>query len=198
VTWAAYHAQQHRRPPRDLLIRTLKLAGPGRGRTAIDLGCGAGIETRALLDAGWQVLAIDSEPSTEARLRRTIGGHSPRLTISTIPYAGLTALPTADLIYAGYSLPFQDRASFDRVWSLVRAAGPRWLAVNVFGVHDSWAADPEMVFLTRAEARSLTAGMRLVHWREEDEDGSAFSGPKHWHVFDLIATTDVDRPTQDR
>jgi len=24
--------------------------------------------------------------------------------------------------------------------------------------------------------------------------GRAFSGPKHWPVFDLIATTDVDSP----
>jgi SAM-dependent methyltransferase len=190
--WAAYHAGQHGRPPRDLLLRALTLSGPGHGRTAIDLGCGAGIETRALLGAGWRVLAIDGDPGTETRLRRTIGGHSPRLTVSTIPYADLTALPAADLIYAGYSLPFQNRESFDRIWSLMRAADPRWLAVNIFGVHDSWAGDPEMTFLTGAEARSLTDGMSLAYWHEQDADGPAFSGPKHWHVFDLIATTDVD------
>jgi hypothetical protein len=36
--------------------------------------------------------------------------------------------------------------------------------------------------------------MSLAYWDEQDEDGTAFSGPKHWHVFDLIATTDVDSP----
>ncbi|KZM36758.1 hypothetical protein OJAG_05270 [Oerskovia enterophila] len=27
----------------------------------------------------------------------------------------------------------------------------------------------------------------VVAFREEDEDGPSFSGPKHWHVFDVIA-----------
>jgi trans-aconitate methyltransferase len=190
--WATYNAGQGGRPPRELLRRALALTGPGRGRMAIDLGCGAGIETRALLDAGWRVLAIDGEPGTPARLHRTIGGHSPRLTISTLPYADLTALPPAELIYAGYSLPHQNRASFDRLWSLVRRAHPRYLAVNLFGVHDSWASDPDMTFLTASETRALADGLTVVHWHEEDAVGPAFSGPKHWHVFDLIATTDVD------
>jgi hypothetical protein len=191
-TWATFNSQQGGRPPRDLLLRALALAGPGRGRLAIDLGCGAGIETRALLDAGWRVLAIDGEPGTTTRLRRTIGGHSPRLTISTLTYAAMTALPPADLIYAGYSLPHQNPESFARIWSLVRSAAPRILAANLFGVRDSWAGDPNMTFLTVPEARALLEGMNIAYWYEEDEDGTAFDGPKHWHAIDLIATADVD------
>lgn len=185
--WADFNARQGARPPRDLLVRALAFAGPGRGRTAIDLGCGAGIETRALLAAGWRVHAIDGEPGTSARLLRTIGGHSARLTISTLSYGDLTALPPADLIYAGYALPHQHPESFARVWSLVRAADPRWLAVNIFGVRDAWAGRADMTFLTASEARALTEGMNLAYWYEEDEFGPAFSGPKHWHVFDIIA-----------
>jgi hypothetical protein len=29
--------------------------------------------------------------------------------------------------------------------------------------------------------------MEVVSFNEEDEDGQADSGPKHWHVFDVIA-----------
>ena len=185
--WARFNAAHAVHAPRDLLRRALALAGPGAGRSAIDFGCGAGVETRALLDAGWRVLAIDGEPGTEARLRRTVGGHSPRLTIRTQAYAEIAALPPADLIYAGYSLPHQSPESFARLWSLVRAAEPAWLAVNIFGVRDGWAGDPAMTFRTEAEARALFDGWHLVHWHEEDEVGPAFSGPKHWHVFDAIA-----------
>jgi hypothetical protein len=29
--------------------------------------------------------------------------------------------------------------------------------------------------------------VRIMTFNEEDEDGQADSGPKHWHVFDVIA-----------
>jgi trans-aconitate methyltransferase len=185
--WAAYNSRQAGRPVRDLCRRAMALAGPGAGRTAIDLGCGAGVETRALLDAGWRVLAIDGEPGTEARLLRTIGGRHERLTVRTESFADLAELPPADLVYSGYALPYQTRESFDRLWARVRATRPGVLAVNIFGDRDAWAGDETRAFLTAAEARDLAAGLRIAHWHEEDEVGPSFSGPKHWHVFDLIA-----------
>jgi hypothetical protein len=60
-------------------------------------------------------------------------------------------------------------------------------AVDVFGIHDSWSATPWMTFLTAAEARSLAGGLIVERWHEQDEINPAFSGPKHWHVFELIA-----------
>ncbi|MGX6602953.1 class I SAM-dependent methyltransferase [Micromonosporaceae bacterium Da 78-11] len=184
--WAAYNARQPGRPVRELCRRAMDLAGPGAGRTAIDLGCGAGVETRALLDAGWRVLAVDGEPGTPARLLRTIGGRHDRLTVRTGHFAEVADLPTADLIYAGYALPYQNRDSFDRLWTLIRAAQRGVLAVNLFGERDAWAGEPSMTFLTSAEVRARTAGLSVEHWHEEDEVGPAFSGPKHWHVFDLV------------
>jgi trans-aconitate methyltransferase len=187
--WAAYNARQPGRPVRDLCRRAMEVAGPGAGRLAIDLGCGAGVETRALLDAGWRVLAIDGEPGTGARLLRTIGGRHDRLTVRTGDFADLTELPPAELIYSGYSLPYQPRASFDRLWTLIRAARRGVLAVNILGDRDAWAGDESRTFLTAAEVRELAGGLRIEHWHEEDAVGPAFSGPKHWHVFDLIAAT---------
>jgi len=34
--------------------------------------------------------------------------------------------------------------------------------------------------------------MDVVSFNEEDEDGQADSGPKHWHVFDVIARSGWD------
>jgi SAM-dependent methyltransferase len=186
--WAAYNARQPGRLPRELLLRALQLAGPAAGRTAVDLGCGAGIETKALLDAGWRVYAIDGEPSTESRLLRTIGGRHDRLTVRVTPFGELTGpLPPADLVYAGYSLPYQARDAFEELWQRIRSAvNPGGLlAVNIFGDRDEWATDERMTFLTEAEVRSLTDGWEILHWQEEDESGQAFGAPKHWHVFDI-------------
>jgi hypothetical protein len=98
-------------------------------------------------------------------------------------------LPLADLLYAGYSLPYQEPAQFRRMWTVARSAlrPGGWLAANVFGERDSWAGDDGLTFLSAADARALADGLEIVTWREEDDNGPAFSGPKHWHVFDLLA-----------
>ncbi|WP_243420800.1 hypothetical protein [Micromonospora globispora] len=44
-----------------------------------------------------------------------------------------------------------------------------------------------MTFLSEASARALLEGLDLVSFTERDEEGAAYSGPKHWHVFDVIA-----------
>jgi tellurite methyltransferase len=59
--WGEYYKVAPGRPPRELWRQTVIRFGPGDqpSRLAIDLGCGAGTETVALLSEGWHVLAID-------------------------------------------------------------------------------------------------------------------------------------------
>ncbi|WP_203836546.1 class I SAM-dependent methyltransferase [Winogradskya humida] len=178
--WTKYNGTQTGRPVRPLLRDAMSMAGPGGGRTAIDLGCGAGIESKALLDAGWTVHAIDGVPLMDSH---------ERLTVDVRHFAELDSLPAADLIYAGYSLPYQPPDSFRRVWTLMleslRPGGV--LAVNLFGENDSWAGDESETFFSADAARALFDGFDVRYWAEEDEDGPAFGGSKHWHVFDVIA-----------
>ena len=60
--WEAYYQASEQRGQSPLLSRALNLISANEGsRQAVDLGCGAGMETRQLLAAGWDVLAIDRE-----------------------------------------------------------------------------------------------------------------------------------------
>jgi hypothetical protein len=45
-----------------------------------------------------------------------------------------------------------------------------------------------MTFLDRPTVDRLLAGLTVEMLDEEDADGHAFSGPKHWHVFHVIAS----------
>src|SRR3954451_5871069 len=49
--------------------------GPVGGRRALDLGCGTGRHTRALVEAGASVTALDLTPEMLAKARVNLKGH---------------------------------------------------------------------------------------------------------------------------
>lgn len=196
VSWDEYNAHQSGRAPRLSLARAVDAYDAGTGRTvpgsrvAVDLGCGEGIEVSALLDQGWTVHAIDGEAAALRRLAdRTPRALADRLTVHQLSFAEIDALPPADLVHSSYALPYCPPEHFDTVWAAVRdALRPGGVvACQLFGPHDDSYGDPEMTFHTAEQARELLDGLDVVHWEEEDADGMAYTGPKHWHVFHVVA-----------
>jgi SAM-dependent methyltransferase len=189
IDWSAFHRFTEGRETRPLFVQAAELLGPGDGRTAIEIGFGDGTESRALLSDGWSVVAIDPEPSAADRLIRAVRAQErSRLRVLTAS-AEEVPMPEAAFIYAGYSLPFCHPDRFPAVWDGIGLAlEPDGLfAGELFGDRDSWASNPAMTFVDRARLDALLAPFELLHLEEDDEDGDSFSGPKHWHVFHIIA-----------
>lgn len=193
-TWAAYYQKVAGRPPRPLFVKamTYYAAAPNVdrvGRAALDLGCGDGTETLALLHHGWQVFALDQHADAIARVE----AHAPadqrqRLTTQCVLMEE-AVFPQVDLVYAGLSLPFCSPAAFPTVWQQLVAALPVGgrFAGHFFGDRDGWAG-PDLTFQTIAEARTLFTGFALEHFEEFEEDApTALQGIKHWHLFEVIA-----------
>ncbi|MCD6639467.1 MAG: class I SAM-dependent methyltransferase [Nocardioides sp.] len=184
--WADYNVAQSGRPPRRLVLDALQVAAPGEGRTALELGCGIGVEARALADHGWRVHTFDRDasvvPSLEALAKSRPIQHTTR------PLEDLTSLPASDLTLACVSLPFVDSNAFAQLWRLIltalRPGGV--LAVDLFGERDDWANGPG-TFLSRAQVERLLDPLQVLSLEEQDRDGLAFAGPKHWHTFQVIA-----------
>jgi SAM-dependent methyltransferase len=191
TSWAEYYRHTAGREPRPLFdggMAALDAAGVAPGE-AIEIGFGDGTESMALLARGWVVTAIDPTPEAAAGLRAQVPAGAPdRLTITTAA-AQDVELPAFDLLYAGYALPFIPWDAMAEFWPRVRAAirPGGWLVFNVFGVRDSWAGTPSMTFLDQPQAEALVAGLEIVAFDEEDQDGNSFLGPKHWHLFNVIA-----------
>ena len=192
IDWTTYYNARSGRPPRPLLLNALGRfhddpSGPPR--QAIDLGCGEGSDSLALLQRGWHVLAIDREPEAIARLRANVPEALQPQLQTTIAAFEEVALPTADLIYASYSLPFCEPAHFTSLWHKIETAvckGGRFVG-QLFGDRDTWTTNGQMTFLTERETHALFTNFTLEFIQEIDEDGQAVSGPKHWHYFDIIA-----------
>ena len=190
--WDEYYRKVEGRAPRQLLLDALKPfldAPPQPGRHAIDLGCGDGTETVALLELSWSVLAVDGEPAAIRRLMQRVPPESrARLQTQVAKFEDVVLTP-ADLVHASLSLPFCAPKHFLRLWNKIVSAikpGGRF-AGQFFGVRDSWAVGRNMNFQTEEQVRGLLQSFEIESLHELDEDGQATSGPKHWHVFTIIA-----------
>jgi SAM-dependent methyltransferase len=193
IAWEDYYKAIEGRSLRPLFLEALPfLPNPRadeRARVAIDLGCGDGNETLALLARGWTVVAVDGAPEAIVRLRASVEPDDARRLTTLVGAFDEVELPDADFVYAGLSLPFCAPGEFSDVWRAVGHAlsGGGAFAGHFFGPHDSWASTPDMTFQTREELQLLFRGFDVHVLREQDEDGPAVSGPKHWHVFHVIA-----------
>ena len=187
--WDEYYQKIQGRAPRQLLLDVLEKYPTSESLHAIDLGCGDGTEAIALLARGWNVLAVDgSEAGIKRLLAKVPQEIQARLQTQTAKFEIVT-LPRADLIHASYSIPFCHPDHFPALWEKISNAlhtGGRF-AGQFFGVHDSWANDHEMTFHTEEQVRAMLSVFDAEYFHEEDADGQAASGPKHWHVFTVIA-----------
>ena len=193
--WAGYYAWSAGREPRPLLLAACEELGAGRGRLAIDLGCGEGTDALELLARGWSVLAVDAESAGLALLRARIPSAAAGAVRVLCASFAEADLPSADLIHAGFSLPFCAPQEFPPLWARIRRAlAPGGVfAGQLFGPHDTWADDPDMTFCARHQVDVLLDGLDIVRLQETERDGHAFSGPKHWHTFDILARKPVSK-----
>jgi len=142
------------------------------------------------------VLLAACEPVGLALLRAQLpAGSAAQIRIVRASYAE-AVFPRAHLIHAGYSLPFCDPGQFPALWSRIRGAlTPGGIfAGQLFGVRDSWAADPTMTFHDSDQVSSLLDGLEILQLHETERDGEASSGPKHWHIYDILAQKALECP----
>ncbi len=112
-----------------------------------------------------------------------------RLDARDVRFAEVTGLPGADLVLANYSLPFAGEDEFAHIWSLLRESlrGGGIFAGQLFGDDDDWAARDDVRVHTAEDVRALLSDWDVVEVTEHQRDGGSGLGPKHWHVFDIIA-----------
>jgi len=189
ANWGQFYGFTKDSPPWSLLMRAAARA-PESGR-ALDLGAGAGRDTRYLLEHGFQVTAVDAEPGSMALLAALPQDH---LQVVQSGFEDFDFAPaTYDLISAQYSLPFMPTEHFSTVFGRLKAAlvPGGVFAGQFFGVHDEWNNAERahaMTFLTRAEAEDLVSDLEVIELTEEDADGHTADGsPKHWHIFHILA-----------
>ena len=183
--WEDFYKITKDRPPWHLLVQAISLIS--QRKDALDLGCGAGRDTRFLLEQGFMVTAVDNDPHAIALLVDLPQNH---LRVVRSSFEAFD-FGTYDLVNAHFALPFLPMEHFQLVFVLIKQAlhaGGIFVG-QFFGVNDEWnTTGNQMTFLTRVQAESELKGLKVLEFREEDVDSHVADGtPKHWHVFHIIA-----------
>lgn len=201
--WPAYYDAVENSPPRDTALRAIALfekepLAPGAPpRFAIDLACGTGRDTFALLRAGWRVLALDGEAEGVRRLlEKALPEFAPRLAAQRETFQQFTATKRepADLLNCSAGLAFSPPELFPALWGAIVATikpGGRF-AGQFFGVRDEWNDVDSPLggrsYHTRAQVEEFLAPFAVEHLDEVETDGKdAFGDLKHFHVFHVVA-----------
>jgi tellurite methyltransferase len=164
---------------------------PAEGpRFAVDLGCGAGRDTRELLRRGWRVLATDMTAEGPERLWQ-LTPETDRARLETeVARLQDFEIPACDLVNANLILPFQPAADYDATWARVLAAipiGGRFSGM-LFGDRDDAADDPDMTCPAPEVIRGYLEGFEIELWTEKEEDGqTALGEDHHFHLIEIVA-----------
>jgi tellurite methyltransferase len=191
--WAGYYTATEGRPPREPLVRAVEFLG--RPGDALDLGCGAGNDTRYLLERGFRVTAVDADPDSFAARQASV---DPNLRTIRSTFGDLSFEPAGyDLISAQFALPFTPPEEFPTVFArIVRALRPGGIFTgDLFGNRDAWNVPGSgMTFHSRDEAERLLKSLQVLEFNEVEEEGPLATGElKQWHRFQIIAQSPKER-----
>jgi SAM-dependent methyltransferase len=143
--WIGYYDAQEGREPRELLTEVLRaFDAEDRAGNAVDIGCGDGTDSLALLRGGWDVLSIDAEDDAIRRLRARLTDDVAARSTTVVSPMEAVDLPPADLVFASFSLPFCPPEAFPDLWARIRASlrPDGRFAGELFGDRDTWRPIP--------------------------------------------------------
>ncbi len=160
---------------------------PGK---AIELGCGAGSDTRYLIKKGWNVLAIDRE-DVEARISKRLNTEELKNFRFQKQKFENIKLEKSNLIVANYSLPFCQKDKFKELWNKIKTSisNKGYFIGNFFGVKDEWnAGNFQIIFFTKEQVLELFTDFEIICFKEIEKDMLTGLGKmKHCHIFNVIA-----------
>lgn len=190
--WVKYYDAVSDRPPRKTLLTALNnFDSPEETRKkALDLGCGCGRDTVALLKQGWYVNAIDAEAEGINRLLQRSDIDLTKLSTQIARFEIFQFPENLDLINASFSLPFCNPQYLPQFWQKIiksLRSGGRFCG-HFFGDRDSWSTKSYLNCYIRQEIEELLKSFTIELFEEEEHLGETPLGEeRYWHIFHIVA-----------
>ena len=186
-SWNQYYKNTKSLKPSKFLIEALETFKPATG-SALDIGCGAGRDTKFLLERSYEVEAVDKDPEVINHLK--LLPHQDKLKFTCSDFSEFK-FGQYEIVNAHYSLPFVSQANFNNVIDkVVLSVKPGGLFVGqLFGLDDEWnTVNTNKSFCTRKEVERIFKDFEKLQILEVNEKGLMANGnSKHWHVYHIVA-----------
>lgn len=185
--WEKYDKKWQDGPPRRELVKALELVTARD--LALDLGAGPLNDAKFLVASGFnKVIAIDARRTSDEIVNNT---DFSRIDYQIIPAQDFNyPVASCDLISAQYSLPFLAKADLipviDKIIAALKPGGI--FTGQFFGPNDTWNdGSNQHNFVEPADVAGYFHDCELLINQERESDAPAVSGPKHWHVINIVA-----------
>lgn len=190
--WKLYFEKNKNRAMRPLLQKGLELLQPGM-KTALDIGCGVGIEVQALLSQGLTVFALDPDPEAigylKSKFPTELSSDGKLHTISNTA-ENLIDWPSVDFIFSYHAFPFcKSGTLLPTLERSLTALNSNGLFVgSFFGPEDEWVQIQKSTGITIQELRTSLKNFKIISFEEIIRTGPDVAGNlKNWHIFEVIA-----------
>lgn len=158
-------------------------------KTAIDLGCGSGNETRFLAKNNISVTAVDASDVSKFLYEGLTADEKKRISFIQERFSKVE-LPKADLIISFAALPFVRKELLPKIIKKIYYSlnEDGYLICNFFGKKDSWYGFEKHTFLEKDEIEDLLKEFKILKINEIERDGETGTyEKKHWHIYWIIA-----------
>ena len=187
--WEEFVQVTKNRKPVWLLIKTIKKI-KSLNNTALDLGCGAGVDSKYLAKNGFKVDAVDLDQNCITSTKKMCKNLDVKIIKKNIKNYKIKP-STYQLIYSWNTLPFLNKKEMVKVLHGIQKGLTKegFFVFSLFGIEDNWAKNkPEMAFLTVNELKKILSKMKFIEILETKENKpSAIGKPKFWHQIQGIA-----------
>jgi len=187
--WNKYIEATKTRKPVHFLAEAVTLLGNVNGH-ALDLGCGAGVDSRYLANNGFIVEAVDSNESAILHTQELCRGLSVQVIQEDIAKYRITT-NAYRLILSWFSVPFVSRGKSGQLLADIQEGLMKggMFVFALLGPEDEWAkTHPEMSFFTIEELKQLLPKLHFAKVLEEKQTAPGVTGEvKFWHKIQGIA-----------
>jgi len=183
--WLDYYKKVAGREP-DPILRVALKKSQERG-LAYDLGCGAGDDTKYLLNEGFKVTSVDKDKAAIEFIKSVIKKNK-NLNLEQNSFEKIQLTPSR-LIWGRSSFPFCSPKYFYKFWKAMKnSLQPNGLLCgNLFGVNDTWSSSKVMTFISHEDWEKLLVGFEILYFDEREfEAPTALGSDKHWHIYYFI------------